>query len=60
MQNEQLTQTIEKAIEVKNANRMDFVTIWKTGKSFGFNFEKQPVGYTVKEYGVTRKVVGIY
>jgi hypothetical protein len=39
------------------ANNLTFATIWKTGKSYGFNFEKQAVGFTKKEYGVKRTVV---
>ena len=54
-----LTETIEKAKEVMTANNMAFVTIWKTGKSFGFNFESKPVGFKTIEYGVKRQVVAV-
>jgi len=39
---------------------MPFVTVWKIGKLYGFNFEKYPVGYSVKEYGVKRTVVAVF
>jgi|LakMenE01Jun11ns_1017448.scaffolds.fasta_scaffold9336159_2 hypothetical protein len=59
---ENLTETIEKAKEVMTASNMPFVTIWafgKSGKSFGFNFESKPVGFTVKEFGVKRTVLQV-
>ncbi len=55
-----INDTITRAIEIKKLNNLSFVTIWKTGKSFGFNFDKKPMGYKTKEYGVVREVVGIY
>jgi len=55
-----IEETIKRAVEIKKLNHLPFVTIWKTGKLFGFNFEKQAVGYSTKEYGVTRTVVGVY
>lgn len=54
-----LTETIERAKEVMIANNMAFVTIWKTGKSFGFNFESKAVGFKTVEYGVKRQVVAV-
>lgn len=44
------------------ACNMPFVTIWAYGKrkkSFGFNFESKPVGYTVEEFGVKRTVLQV-
>ena len=38
---------------------MDFVTIWKTRKLFGFNFDKKEIGFSVKEFGVKRTVVSV-
>ena len=57
---ENLQETIEKAKKVMLATNMPFVTVWKTGKLYGFNFEKYPVGYSVKEYGVKRTVVAVF
>ena len=60
---ENLTETIEKAKEVMTACNMPFVTIWAYGKrkkSFGFNFESKPVGYTIEEYGVRRTVLHVF
>ena len=54
-----LTETITRAKEVMTANNMTFVTIWKTGKSFGFNFESKPLGFKSVEYGVKRQVIAI-
>ena len=54
-----LIETIADAKRVMTANNLPFATIWKTGKSYGFNFEKQVVGFTTKEYGVKRTVVAI-
>ena len=56
---ENITETITKATEVMNANNMEFVTIWKTGKSFGFNFESKPVGFSYREFGVKRHVIQV-
>lgn len=50
---------INEAKRVMEANNMTFVTIWKTGKSFGFNFDKKEIGYSVKEYGVKRTVIAV-
>lgn len=52
-------QVIDKAAQVMKANGMKFATIWKTGNSFGFNFESKPVGYREKEFGVKRTVVHV-
>ena len=54
-----LIETIADAKKVMTANNLPFATIWKTGKTYGFNFEKQVVGFTTKEYGVKRTVVAI-
>lgn len=54
-----LQEAIADAKKVKVSNNMEFATIWKTGKSFGFNFEKKEVGYSVKEFGVKRTVIAI-
>lgn len=54
-----LNETIARAKEVMMANNMEFVTIWKTGKSYGFNFENKNVGYSEKEFGVKRIVVAV-
>ena len=59
---ENLKETIEVAKEIMIRNNMPFVTIWAHGKrkkSFGFNFESKPVGYTVEEYGVKRTVLQV-
>ena len=55
-----LQETIKQALKIKELNNMPFVTIWKTGKSLGFNFENKPVGYEVSEFGVKRVCVGVY
>lgn len=52
-------QVIETAKEVMKANNMEFVTIWKVGKSFSFNFEKKEIGYSVTECGVKRSVIEV-
>lgn len=52
-----LIEAIADAKKVMAANNLTFATIWKTGKSYGFNFEKQELGFTTKEYGVKRTVV---
>ena len=54
-----LIEAIADAKKVMTANNLPFATIWKTGKSYGFNFEKQAVGFTTKEYGVKRTVVEV-
>lgn len=54
-----ISETITKAKEVMMNNKMSFVTIWKVGKSFSFNFENKNVGFEVVEYGVKRKVIAI-
>jgi hypothetical protein len=41
------------------ANNLTFATILKTGKSYGFNFEKKELGFSTKENGVKRTVVSI-
>lgn len=55
-----LSETIQRAVEVKELNNLSFVTVWKTGKLFGFNFDKKPVGYESVEFGVKRIVVGVF
>lgn len=52
-----LIEAIADAKKVMAANNLTFATIWKSGKSYGFNFEKQELGFTTKEYGVKRTVV---
>lgn len=54
-----LNEAITGAKKVMTANNLPFATIWKTGKSYGFNFEKQSVGFSIKEYGVKRTVVQV-
>mgnify|MGYP000355399157 CR=1 FL=1 len=54
-----LNEAITDAKKVKEANKMEFATIWKTGKSYGFNFDKKEVGYTVKDGCVNRTVIAI-
>ena len=54
-----LIEAIADAKKIMEAKNLPFATIWKTGKSYGFNFEKKDVGYSVKECGVTRKVVAV-
>lgn len=55
-----LQETINQALEIKKLNNKNFVTVWKTGKLYGFNFDNKPVGYVTKEFGVKRTVVGVY
>jgi hypothetical protein len=55
-----LKDTIAQAIEIKELNNLPFVTIWKTGELYGFNFDKKPIGYSTEEFGVKRTVIGIY
>jgi hypothetical protein len=54
-----LNEAIADAKKVIIANNLPFATIWKTGKTYGFNFEKKEVGFTSKEYGVKRTVIQI-
>lgn len=54
-----LNEAIADAKKVMTANNLPFATIWKTGKSYGFNFEKKEVGFSSKEYGVKRTVVQV-
>ena len=54
-----LNEAITEAKKVIAANNLTFATIWKTGKSYGFNFEKKELGFTTKEYGVKRTVVEV-
>jgi hypothetical protein len=54
-----LNEAIADAKKVMIANNLTFATIWKTGKSYSFNFEKKEVGFSIKEYGVKRTVVSI-
>ncbi len=55
-----IQETINRAVEIKKLNNLPFVTIWKTGRLFGFNFDQRDVGYETKEDGVKRTVVGVY
>lgn len=55
-----LQETIKRGIEIKELNNLPFVTVWETGKLFGFNFDRKPIGYESKEFGVTRTVVGVF
>ena len=54
-----LNEAITDAKKVMNNNNLPFATIWKTGKSYGFNFDKKEVGYTENSYGVKRIVVEV-
>lgn len=54
-----LQQATTDAKKVMIANNLTFATIWKTGKSYGFNFDKKEVGYSVKECGVKRTVIAV-
>jgi hypothetical protein len=54
-----LIETITSAKKVMTSNNLPFATIWKTGKSYGFNFDKKDVGYSVNEYGVKRVVIKV-
>lgn len=52
-----LNQAINDAQKVMVANNLPQATIWKTNQSFGFNFDNQPIGTTINDYGVTRTAV---
>jgi len=52
-----LNESITDAKKIMTANNLPFATIWKTGKSYGFNFEKQAIGFTTTQCGVKRTVV---
>lgn len=54
-----LNEAITDAKKIMQRSDLPFATIWKTGKSYGFNFDKKEVGYTEKSYGVKRTVVQI-
>lgn len=54
-----LQEAIADAKKFKASNSMEFATVWKTGKLFGFNFDKKEVGYTTKEFGVKRTVIAV-
>jgi cell division septum initiation protein DivIVA len=54
-----LSEAISDAKKVMKANKLPFATIWKTGESYGFNFEKREVGYETNQYGVKRIVVAV-
>jgi hypothetical protein len=54
-----LQEAIKDAKKIMIANNIPFATIWKTGNSYGFNFDKKDVGFSVKEYGVKRTVVAV-
>ena len=53
-------EVIKRAIEIKKLNNFNFVTIWKTGKLYGFNFDNKPLGYETNEFKVKRIVIGVY
>jgi hypothetical protein len=55
-----LKETISRAIDIKNKNNLPFVTVWKTGKLYGFNFDLKPMGYETCIGGIKRKVIGVY
>ena len=55
-----LIETIKRAVEIKELNNKSFVTIWKIGELYGFNFEKKSIGYSTKDYGIKRTVIGVY
>jgi hypothetical protein len=59
---------MDKAINVMKANKLPFVTIWKSISAdraylnkynFSFNFDEKPEGYASEEYGITRTVVQV-
>ena len=54
-----LNEAIATAKKVMTANDLPFATIWKTGKSYGFNFDKQEIGFKTSDSGVKRTVVDI-
>lgn len=54
-----MNETIKDAKKIMTANNLPFATIWKTGKLYGFNFEKKEVGFIENQYGVKREVVSI-
>lgn len=56
---ETLQQAIKSAKKVMASNKLPFATIWRTGKSFGFNFDKKDVGYSFEDCGIKRTVVQI-
>lgn len=56
---EDLQETINSATKKMKSAGLDFVTIWRTGNSYGFNFDRKEIGYTETEYGVTRTVVDV-
>lgn len=58
--NNELNETIKEGIKIKKFHNLSFVTIWKVGRGFSFNFDKQEVGFSTKEFGVKRTVVGVY
>ena len=55
-----LKETIDRAVTIKELNNLPFVTVWKTGKLYGFNFDKKPIGFEIKENRIKRKVIGVY
>jgi hypothetical protein len=52
-----ILEAITEAKKIMKANNLPFATIWKTGKLYGFNFDKKPVGYSFTEYSVKRTVI---
>lgn len=54
-----LNEAITDAKKIMTLHNLTFATIWKTGKSYGFNFEKKEIGFSSKEYGIKRIVVDI-
>jgi len=58
--NTDLHEVIDRALKIKELNNLPFVTIWKTGRLFGFNFDHKPKGFVTNDYGVKRVVIGVY
>ena len=56
---DELQEVKASALKTKIKLGLDFATIWKTGESYGFNFDKKEIGYSVSEHGVTRTVVDV-
>jgi hypothetical protein len=54
-----LNEAITTAKKVMTSNDLPFATIWKTGKSYGFNFDKKEIGFKTSDSGVNRTVVDI-
>ena len=54
-----INEAIADAKKVILIKKLPFATIWKTGKLYGFNFDKKPMGFSVNEHGIKGTVVGI-